>query len=188
MTQEKKSSLNQSQTVQQLEEMGAGKLLELLVNQVGKGGQMVIGGGNAVKADNGGQAVSGGGDAVKADNGGQVVRGGGDAVQTEKGAGKSLEPEEIIKFIEKMQQMVQEFDLSDTLKAKCDRHLETVRDEVQGQNPDKEYAAKTLQKFTHILKETGKTIGSGVSLMDKLQPTISGVLPWLGEAKKFLVL
>ena len=165
-------------TQEKVEEMGTGKLLELLANQMGKGGSLI----------SGGQIAFGNGDAFQQGDNGQFVKGGGDAIQTEKGAGKSLEPEEILQFIEKMQIILQEYDLPGNQKEKCNRHLEAVRDEVKEKNPDKEYAAKTLQKFTHILKETGKTIGSGVSLIDQLQPVISSVLPWLGDAQKFLIL
>lgn len=111
-------------------------------------------------------------------------------VQTisEAGSGKSFNPEEIIKLIEKMQHILQGLELANDIKSKCSRHLQTVKDEVHEEKPDKEYAARTLQKFNHILKETGNTLGSGMKFMDKLQPVMTGITPWLGEAQKFLVL
>lgn len=99
----------------------------------------------------------------------------------------SLNARELLKLIVEMQNILKNADIPDASKSKCLRHLQTVIEEVEEEEPDKEFAAQTLKKLTHVLKETG--IGSqDTNVLNKLQPIITRILPWMGEAKKFLVL
>lgn len=100
------------------------------------------------------------------------------------GYGNAITSQEILKIIKEMQNLVQNSVLQDEKKSKCLRHLQTVKDETQAKEPDKEYAAKTLQKLNYLLNST--STGDGV--IDKIQPLITRMLPWLGETKRFLVI
>lgn len=101
---------------------------------------------------------------------------------------KPMDPKDIIKLIEDIQHLLKNSDLPNDSKTKCDRHLQTFNEKVGEKNPDKKYAADTLQKVFHVLKEAGKTSAVALNLMDKMQPVITRIIPWLGEAKEFLIL
>lgn len=102
------------------------------------------------------------------------------------GNNKPLDPKDIIKLVEDIQHLLKNSDLPSDSKTKCDRQLLTFKDEVREKDPDKDYASKSLQKVVHILKEAGQTAGSAANLMDRVQPVITRIIPWLGEAKRFL--
>lgn len=104
------------------------------------------------------------------------------------GPEKSLTSQEVLIIIQEMQNLLQNLGLQNDKKSKCLRHLQTVKEEVKEKNPDKEYAAQNLQKMVHLLKETRNPASPGDCVMDKLQPIITRMLPWLGETKKFLVI
>lgn len=101
--------------------------------------------------------------------------------------GKPLIPKEIINLVEAIQLLIKNSDLPNDSKTKCDRHLQTLKDEIQEKKPNKDFAALTLQKVINVLKETEKAFGSDTSLIDNVQPIITKILPWLGETKKFIV-
>ena len=57
--------------------------------------------------------------------------------------------------------------------------------EEQEEKPDKDFAAKSLQRATKVLKEAGETVDAGTSLWSKVQPIINRLSPWLGVAASF---
>lgn len=73
-------------------------------------------------------------------------------------------------------------DLSDDDKAKAIRSIDTAKDEVQADEPDKEFAAKSLQRATKVLKDAGETVEAGTSLWQKVTPILEAVSPWLNVA------
>ncbi|MEA5472339.1 hypothetical protein [Spirulina sp. 06S082] len=81
--------------------------------------------------------------------------------------------------------MVQSLKEEKTVKAI--KHLETAKEEVQEEEPDKDFAAKSLQRATKVLKEAGETVEAGTDLWQKVQPIITKLLPWLGVAASFFV-
>jgi hypothetical protein len=113
---------------------------------------------------------------------------GNNATLTNSKAIQSTGPEEILTLINKMQHIVQHSDLPDTQKEKCNLHLQTVAVETQEEKPDKEYAAKAMEKVLHVLKNSDIISDSGVLVQKELQPLITKMIPWLGEDKKFRVL
>ena len=58
---------------------------------------------------------------------------------------------------------------------------------VQEEEPDKEFAAKNLQRATKVLKEAGETVEAGTSLWQKVKPILETVSPWLGVAVSFFI-
>jgi hypothetical protein len=104
------------------------------------------------------------------------------------GNSKPLDSTYIIELVNEIQHFLKNSDLAVEPKAKCSRHIKTLKDEVGEKDPDKEYAAHTLQKIVHVLKGKGETGVSSLGLMDRVQPMITRIIPWLGEAKKFLKL
>ena len=87
--------------------------------------------------------------------------------------GESLTSSEVISLLERSQQLLVEANLSTT--------------ELQAENPDKEVAAKSLQRVTKVLKETDATIAAGTGLWQKIKPMLEAISPWLGVAKSFLI-
>lgn len=104
------------------------------------------------------------------------------------GPEKTLTSQEVLTIIQEMQSLLQGSGLKDDKKSECSRHLQIVKEEVKRENPNKEYAAQTLQKIAHLLRETRDSTNSGDNVMDKVQPVITRMLPWLGETKKFHVI
>jgi len=99
---------------------------------------------------------------------------------------KSLDPQDIIELIDDIQSILKGSDLPGELKTKCNRNLQCFKEEVQEEVPDKDYAAHTLQKVIHVLQETKQNESFNFHLKERLQPMITRIVPWLGEAKKFL--
>lgn len=113
---------------------------------------------------------------------------GNNATLTNSKAIQSTKTEDILTLINKMQYIVQHSDLLDTQKKKCNMHLQIVADETQEKKPDKEYAAKAMEKVLHVLNKSDIPNSSKVIVKKEMQPLITKMIPWLGEDKKFRVL
>jgi len=99
---------------------------------------------------------------------------------------RQLNPRVIANLIENLRLIINNSELSDNMIGKCDRHLQTFQDEVLEKKPNKDYAAQTLQRVLSAIKDTEKVTTASLGLIDKMQPVITRIVPWLGEAKKFL--
>jgi hypothetical protein len=85
---------------------------------------------------------------------GQIGQAGGDLTQTQYqssgGAEKQLTTAEVIQLIGQIEGLLKSSALPDEQKNKVILHLETVKEEAEAKEPDKQYAAKSLQKATKI--------------------------------------
>ena len=102
--------------------------------------------------------------------------------------GESITPAEIAALLDQLKTLLQEANLSDADIAKAIRNVETAQDEVQADEPDKEFAAKSLQRATQVLKDAGETVEAGTSLWEKVTPILETVSPWLKVAAGFFLL
>ena len=98
---------------------------------------------------------------------------------------KSLTSADVVKLIVQLEELFNSSDLPKKYKEKAIRHLENAKEVAQEDKPDKDFAAKSLQRATKVLKEAGATVDAGTSLWSKVQPIISRLLPWLGVAASF---
>ncbi len=100
---------------------------------------------------------------------------------------QSLTPMDVANLLDQLKALLESSELSTTEKAKAVRSIETAKDEVQADEPDKEFAAKSLQRATKVLKDAGETVEAGTSLWEKVQPILETLSPWLGVAAGFLI-
>ena len=91
----------------------------------------------------------------------------------------------VVELIAQLEELFNSSDLPKKYKEKAIRHLENAKEVAQEDKPDKDFAAKSLQRATKVLKEAGATVDAGTSLWSKVQPIISRLLPWLGVAASF---
>lgn len=106
---------------------------------------------------------------------------------SERVAGQSLTPAQVASLLDELKELLQRADLAKGDKEKAVRNIETAKDEVQAKDPDRKFAAKSLQRATTVLKEAGETVEAGTSLWQKVKPILETVSPWFGVAASFLI-
>ena len=102
-------------------------------------------------------------------------------------ADQAMTPAEVAALLDQLKVLLQVSNLPKGDKDKAIRGIESAKDEAQADAPDKEFAAKSLQRATNVLKEAGETVEAGSSLWQKVKPILETVSPWLGVATNFLV-
>ena len=100
---------------------------------------------------------------------------------------RSMTPAEVTALLDQLKQLLQGSNLPTEQKDKAIRSIETATDEIKAEEPDKEFAAKNLQRATKVLKEAGETVEAGTSLWQKVNPILETVGLWLGVASGFLM-
>lgn len=100
---------------------------------------------------------------------------------------KTLTPTDVVELITQLEELFRSSSLPEAQIAKAIKHLEAAKEEAQEKEPDKDFAAKSLQRATKILKEANKTVEAGTSLWKKAQPIVNKLLPWLEVAAGILV-
>lgn len=103
-------------------------------------------------------------------------------------AADQLTSADVITLLDQLKALLQASDLSDDDKTKAIRGIESAQDEVQADEPDKEFAAKNLQRATKILKDASETVEAGTSLWQKATPILETVSPWLKVAAGFFLI
>jgi hypothetical protein len=99
---------------------------------------------------------------------------------------KPLATEDVIQLIAQIEGLLKHSLLPTNQKGKTLHHLQSVKNEVEANEPDKEFAAQNLKKIVDTLKSTNEAVDAGQSLWTKVEPILSQLLPWLGVASKFL--
>lgn len=108
----------------------------------------------------------------------QIPRSAGEEAQT---------PGEVTELLERLKALVEESKLQEFDKEKAIRGVESAKDEVQSNDPDKEFLAKSLQKAAKVLKEADESLEVGNSIWEKTRRIIDAIKPWLGAAASFLI-
>ena len=123
---------------------------------------------------------------------GQFSQAGRDFKQTQQISNgspeKSLTFAEALVLINQIERLIDDSDLSEKYKRKALNLLETVQEEIQGRDPDKDFAFKNLQRLSQVLKEANETNQSGVEIGQKLDPIFTQLAPWLGVTAQNLLL
>lgn len=94
---------------------------------------------------------------------------------------------DVVDLIVQLEDIFRSSGLPDELAIKALKHLETAKQEVQAEKPDKEFAAKSLQRATRVLKEAGETVAAGSSLWQKVKPVMATLSSWFGVAAGFFI-
>ncbi|MEB3295718.1 MAG: hypothetical protein VKJ24_21420 [Synechococcales bacterium] len=101
---------------------------------------------------------------------------------------RSITPTEIAALLDQLKGLLQQANLSDADKAKAIRSVEAAQDEVQADEPDREFAAKSLQRATKVLQDAGETVEAGTSLWQQVNPILEAISPWLQVAAGFFLI
>ena len=120
--------------------------------------------------------------------GSQVAQAIGNVVQTQNNCSDDMDREQVKRIVDNISKKVSRLDCTDEVKRKCASYLEIVSDETRSADPDKDLVAKTLMKTIKNLKNDPGAISSDTDHLKELCSTVQLIHPWLGEAKKFLVL
>lgn len=116
---------------------------------------------------------------------GQIGQAGRDLIQNQVTAEKVLAPVDVVAGLAQIEEVVRTSNLSDTQKSKAIRHIETAKEEAQSKEPQKDFAATSLQRATEVLKNADETVSAGQGLFSKVKPILESLLPWFGVAKSF---
>ena len=100
---------------------------------------------------------------------------------------KELTSADVVKLIVQLEDIFRSASLPEAQTSKAIKHLETAKEEAQETEPDKEFAAKSLQRATKVLKEAGETVEAGTSLWQQVKPILKTLSPWLGVAASFFI-
>lgn len=101
-------------------------------------------------------------------------------------ASEQLTPKDVAALITQLEAVFRDSDLPEAQTEKAIQHLEVAKEETQAPEPDKEFAAKSLQRATKVLKDAGDTVAAGTGLWNQVEPIIQKIAPWLGVAVGFL--
>lgn len=120
---------------------------------------------------------------------GQAAQAGGNVTQTQHiyhdSSERQLSVSEVVNLFTQIESLVQHTSLPDDQKHKATTHLEAAKESAKEAEPDKEYAAKSLQKAIKILKDTNESVEASQGLWNKLVPVVKQLLPWLGVSAQF---
>lgn len=121
----------------------------------------------------------------------QVGQAGRDLAQSQQfnqgATEKPLTPEDVVKLLTQLEELLRGADLPEPQKEKAIKHLDTTKEEVQQEEPDKDFAAKSLQRATKVLREADEAVGAGQGLWQKVAPIVTQLAPWFGLAAKALL-
>ena len=98
---------------------------------------------------------------------------------------KQLTQADVVELIVQLEQLFHSSSLPEAQTAKAIRYLETTKDEVQANKPDKMFAAQNLKRATQVLREAGETLEAGTNLWQKVKPILETVSLWFGVAAGF---
>jgi hypothetical protein len=123
-------------------------------------------------------------------SGAQIGQAGGNLTQaqqnTQSTAEKQLTPTQVVELIAQIESLFLNSNLSDISKKQALKHLDYAKDAVQEEQPDKNIAAKSLQKAAQVMKKANE-MGVGEGLWQELEPIVKQLAPWLGIAAKSLI-
>jgi hypothetical protein len=102
-------------------------------------------------------------------------------------AEKQLTPDDVVNLIGQIETLFWNSGLSGIQKEKAIQHLENAKEEVKATEPDKDFAAKNLERATKVLKDAGDTVVASQGLWQKLEPIAKQLAPWFGIAAKTLL-
>lgn len=98
---------------------------------------------------------------------------------------KQLSTAEVLELVAQVETLLHNSNLAEEQKQKVFKHLDSVKEEAKDEEPDKDFAAKSLQRATKILKGASETVDAGSGLWERIQTVVTKLIPWLGVAKNF---
>jgi tRNA C32,U32 (ribose-2'-O)-methylase TrmJ len=122
----------------------------------------------------------------------QLGQAGRDLTQNQTIRQGSGEPEltrdQVVALLAQFEDLLKQSGLPEAEQEKALRHLETVKDEAQTDEPDKGFALKSFQRATKVLKDASDTVEAGHTLWQNLEAIAKSLAPWFGVAVNALLL
>ncbi|MGB3495673.1 MAG: hypothetical protein WBA57_23290 [Elainellaceae cyanobacterium] len=94
---------------------------------------------------------------------------------------------EVVNLIGQLEALLQQSNLSTADQEKALKHLDTAKEEAQAEEPDKDYALKSFQRATKVLKDAGETVAASQGLWEQMEGIAQKLAPWFGVAAKALL-
>jgi hypothetical protein len=98
---------------------------------------------------------------------------------------KQLSTTEVLEIVMQVEILLRSSNLDEKQKQKILKHLDSVKEEAKDEEPDKDFAAKSLQRATKVLKSASETVDAGSGLWERIQAIVTKLIPWLGVSKNF---
>ncbi|NEQ87436.1 MAG: hypothetical protein F6K26_47710 [Moorea sp. SIO2I5] len=101
-----------------------------------------------------------------------------------------LNKDKVVELITQLEELCRSSYLPEAETSQAIKYLEAAKEEAQEEEPDKDFAAKNLQKACTALKglkEAGETVEAGKNLWETFQLIITKLLPWFGKAANFFI-
>ena len=117
---------------------------------------------------------------------GDVIKAGRDIIQGDTQA--PLSTQDVVSLLQELETLLKSSALSTDYKEKALKYLDTTREEVQADEPEKDFALRSLQKVTKVLHDAEETVEATTSLWQKVEDIAEKLAPWFGVAAKTLLL
>lgn len=101
-------------------------------------------------------------------------------IQSLDSSNEELSVQEMVQLLEKVENLVQDEQLSKTEKVKILRYLGAAQEEMQEEEPNKELIGSTLKRMTDSIKLTDEALSAGQGLWKRVQPMLIPLAGWLG--------
>jgi hypothetical protein len=117
---------------------------------------------------------------------------GGQTSQSQQGsfaagdAENSMTAAKVVELLSELEGLLKHSEVPAEHLDKASKYLDVVKDEVQEKEPDKELAAKNLQKMAQALKAANEATESGKKLWEKAIPVVGQLIKWFGITRTFL--
>ena len=98
---------------------------------------------------------------------------------------QELSKEKIRELLDLLKEVVRDSQMPENLKKKAESRLETVIDEVEEKETNKQLVGGNLKRVAEVFEDASKAIESGSTLVGKVTPIFQQLLGWLGVAKGF---
>ncbi len=122
---------------------------------------------------------------VQGDNN-QAVLGDGNQVtqhnQASADIAKSLNKEDVVKLLAKLQTLIKETELPADTKEEIIEDLSAAQKATEKEEPNKQRALNRLESVAETLEKTTQTVDSGKKLWTTAKPIMIKVASWLGAA------
>jgi uncharacterized protein YktA (UPF0223 family) len=96
-----------------------------------------------------------------------------------------LTSKDVIELLAEIEALTKSSVLAEAQKAKVLAFIEAAKASAQEKEPNKGYAANSLQQATKVLKEASETVEAGQGLWENVQTIVVKLIPWLGVAKSY---
>ncbi|ELS32977.1 MULTISPECIES: hypothetical protein [Pseudanabaena] len=95
---------------------------------------------------------------------------------------KPITTDEILRLLGHIESLVHESTLPENTSSKAISHIKAAQNEVQQDQPSKDFVALSLKRFVDLLKDSNQAANE----LQKLQPILGSVASWLGAARQIL--